>query len=472
MRQRMLTLAAMAGLSLWVGSSNARADWPTYRGNVQRTGHVDNQPGPKTAKILWVYESTEHFIASPVVSDKTIVVSGLGTFNTAALYALSADPTAPQRVVWKKGPPALRQATVCSPAITQGNLIFGDGMHQTDGGTLHCVKADTGLPLWQYPVPGTLVHLEGAPTIAKGRVYFSGGAAGVICLDTNRVTLNGQEMELSAAQAQVEKQWTTLMARYEEEKKKDPDFAIPPSEDALPKPMPHKLWQFGQNKVHVDSALAVVGESVLVGSAFLDDEKLGDRALYCLDAASGDVKWKTPIEMNPWGGPTVAGDLVIVGCSSIRYDPKLIGQAKGQILAVDLSSGQIKWKKDLPGGVISAVTVADGTAVFAATDGKLRSLSVKDGGEIWSYDAGAPFFAGAAVADGVAYAGDLKGVIHAVALKSGQGLWKLDLATDPAVQAPGMVYGSPIVHGGRVYVGTCNLETGQQRTAVVCIGEK
>ena len=32
--------------------------------------------------------------------------------------------------------------------------------------------------------------------------------------------------------------WKELQAKYEEDKKKDPDFAIPPSEDALPKPAP------------------------------------------------------------------------------------------------------------------------------------------------------------------------------------------------------------------------------------------
>jgi hypothetical protein len=37
-----------------------------------------------------------------------------------------------------------------------------------------------------------------------------------------------------------------------------------------------------------------------------------------------------------------------------------------------------------------------------------------------------------------------------------------------------MVYGSPIVDGGRLYVATCNVEgdNSRQATAVVCIGER
>ena len=58
-------------------------------------------------------------------------------------------------------------------------------------------------------------------------------------------------------------------------------------------------------------------------------------------------------------------------------------------------------------------------------------------------------------------------------LPDGTPKWRLDLATDPAVKAPGMVYGGPVVHGGKIYVATCNIEGdhARQPTAVVCIGQ-
>src|SRR5262249_5772189 len=145
----------------------------------------------------------------------------------------------------------------------------------------------------------------------------------------------------------LEKRWSELVAKYEEEKKKDPDFAVPPSEDHLPKPAPIKLWQQGQDKWHVDAPVAVVGERVLVASAFLDEEKLGERALYCLDAKTGDVRWRAPVQLNPWGGPSVQGEMVIVGGSSIRYDPKLLKSAKGEIAAFELAAGKEKWRKEV-----------------------------------------------------------------------------------------------------------------------------
>ncbi len=113
-------------------------------------------------------------------------------------------------------------------------------------------------------------------------------------------------------------------------------------------------------------------------------------------------------------------------------------------------------------------------AICTATDGKVRAYDLKTGEERVLYSGSAPFFAPPAVVEGVVYAGDLLGVVHAIDVKSGTEKWKLDLGADPAVKAPGMIYGGPVVHGGRVFVGTCNIEGlhVNKQPVVVCIGDK
>ena len=125
-------------------------------------------------------------------------------------------------------------------------------------------------------------------------------------------------------------------------------------------------------------------------------------------------------------------------------------------------------------GVVASVAVADGLAVTCATDGKVQAYDLGSGERRWIYDAKAPLFAPAAVVGGVAYVGDLRGVVHAVGLADGKEKWKLDLGADPTVKAPGMIYAGPVLHSGKVYVVTCNLEGqyARQPTAVVCIGAK
>ncbi len=188
--------------------------------------------------------------------------------------------------------------------------------------------------------------------------------------------------------------------------------------------------------------------------------------------------WRAAVKHNPWGGASLAkdaeGDLVLVGCSNIRFDPKEIPRGQGEVVAFGLADGKEKWKRPIAkGGVLSPVAVGGKLAVFTATDGKLRGVEVGNGRLAWTYDAKAPFCAAPAVAGDVAYAADLNGVVHAVNMANGTKLWTLDLAKDAAVKAPGAAYASPIVHGGRLYVATSNLDTPARKgTALVCVGEK
>jgi outer membrane protein assembly factor BamB len=445
--------------------------WATYRGNPQRTGNADGKAGPASPKIAWVFKSMDHFIASPVPSSKGLFVSGLGAFNAASFLCLDMEPKNRKRVLWSKSGPYLKLPSVSSPGLDKGRLVFGDGMHQTDGATLHCLKLDGGLPLWQLPMPGKLVHLEGSPTISEGKAFIGGGAAGVVCVDLDRVSLEGKEMDLASIQKILAKRMQELQKKYDIDKKTDP-FAVPPSEDQLPRANPRRLWQVGQEKWHVDAPVNVVGDKILVCSAYLDKEKVGDRAIYCLDAKTGISKWRKPLKLNPWGGASVDKNLVVVTGSNIGYETRALKKTKGMIAAFDLD-GTEKWQKEIPGGVVSCAALSDGVAVVTATDGKVRAFDLATGERRWIYPGKSPFFAPPAIAKGTVYAGDLNSVIHAIDLKTGQERWTLDLGTHKEVMAPGMIYGGPVVDGGRIYVATCNVEGlhAQKATAVVCIGD-
>src|SRR5438445_473151 len=201
--------------------------WATYRGNPQRTGNTDKQPGPDKPAVLWAIKSQDHFIAAPVpVGDKL------------------------------------------------------------------CVTADTGKPIWQLPLPGDLIHLEGGPTIANNRVFMGGGAAGIMCYELDKAMLDGKELDCATILKMQDAKWKELQAAYEKEKKVNPDLAIEPSDDQLLKPVPKKVWQVGAVKWHSDAPVNLTGDKLLAPTAFLDKEKVGERALYCLNAATGDTIWK------------------------------------------------------------------------------------------------------------------------------------------------------------------------------------
>ena len=227
----------------------ATTGWTTYRGNPARTGNSDGKAGPAAPKVLWVFRSNENFIASPVPAGDRLYLSGLGAFNVPTFYALHLDAKGDKQVAWSKTQPLLKQPTVSSPAIADGKIVFGDGMHQNDGAYLHVWGIDGESPLWQLPVPGKLVHLEGSPTIVGKKAYLGGGNAGVLCVDLDRATLDGKEMPVAKIAQEIESQWKVLLKKYEVDRKKDPDFAVKPTRDKLPKPAPVKLWQQGVGQV-------------------------------------------------------------------------------------------------------------------------------------------------------------------------------------------------------------------------------
>ncbi|HXD85349.1 MAG TPA: PQQ-binding-like beta-propeller repeat protein [Urbifossiella sp.] len=470
-----MKLLSIFALGLFCGSSLAAepAPWAAYRGNPQRTGNTDNQPGPAKPTVLWSLKSQDHFVASPVAIGDKFYISGLGGFNrpTIALY-----PFTKPEPIWSKSAPYLKLASVSSPAYDAEHkvLVLGDGMHQDAGGLLHCLDAATGRPLWELPLPGDLNHLEGGPTILGGKVYIGGGAAGALCVQLDRATLDGKELSLAEIAKKQDAKWKELLAQYEVQKKKDPDFAIPPNDDMLLKPAPKKVWQVGQGKWHVDAPINAIGDRILVPTSFLEKEKVGERALYCLNAATGETLWKADLALNPWGGASVAGSTVIVPGSTIGYYFNEVKSGKGSLAAFDLATGKPKWKKDVPGGVVGCVAIADGLAVCTATDGKVRAYRIADGDRAWIYDAKYNIFAPPAIAGGVVYIADLQGTVHAIDLKTGAPKWALPLAKDAAVAAPGMVYGGVIVHGGKIVVATCNLEGPNARkpTAIAVIGSK
>ncbi len=450
------------------------APWSTFRGNPQRTGNTDSQPGPAVPNVLWVVKSQDHYIASPVPVGDNIYTSGLGAFNRPTIAVFPADGQGQAKPAWLRSAPYLRTASVSSPAVSGNLIVFGDGMHQDAGGLLHCLTADKGRPVWQLPMPGELVHLEGAPTIANGKVFIGAGSAGVVCVELEKAILAGKDVALADIEALQEAKWKELQAKYESDKKRDPDFAIPPNEDQLLKPAPKVVWKKGEAKWHVDAPVCVVGDKVLVCTSFLDKEKVGEKALYCLNAATGETIWMKPLAFNPWGGASVVGDTVVVtGCNVGFYLTQLKG-AKGDLTAFDLATGKPKWRKDVPGGIVSCAALADGLAVTTATDGKVRAYNLTDGDRRWIYDAKGPLFAPPAIAGEMVYIGDLQGSVHAINLKDGLPKWKLDLGTDPSVKSPGMVYGGMTVHGGKLFVATCNLEgpLARKPTCIVCIGAK
>lgn len=69
--------------------------------------------------------------------------------------------------------------------------------------------------------------------------------------------------------------------------------------------------------------------------------------------------------------------------------------ATGQLTALNVTDGSVKWDVQLPAGNVSAATVSNDVVFAGALDGLVRAYSTDDGTLLWSYDTGvglnAPF---------------------------------------------------------------------------------
>lgn len=165
-----------------------------------------------------------------------------------------------------------------------------------------------------------------------------------------------------------------------------------------------------------------------------------DGKLYCLDAA-GKKQWEFDIQQQVNGAPAVAGDRTFVaGCDSVLH-------------VVDATNGKEVAAVDL-GGQAGATAAVGGDAVYVGTmSNQVVGVDWKAGKKTWAFEAARrqqPFYASAAVTDQLVVAGSRDKRVYALDRSTGKERWSF--------AAAGNVDASPVVAGGRVYVGSLSDE--------------
>ncbi len=144
-------------LTFWVTLHSPAGDWPTLRGDVQRTGHVAGKL-PDSLEIVWVRHFQGERIGSavePIVSEGRLFV---GT-HQGNLYALDA---ATGRPLWRF---SAAGAFLHSPAVAQGTVVAA-----CTAGFVYALDATSGRVRWTYESgPG---GYAASPTIAEGMVLI------------------------------------------------------------------------------------------------------------------------------------------------------------------------------------------------------------------------------------------------------------------------------------------------------------
>ena len=195
---------------------------------------------------------------------------------------------------------------------------------------------------------------------------------------------------------------------------------------ALSRGSGHELWKWTTGGKIMSSATAT-GESLLFGSY--------DNFLYDFNL-TGDKRWSFRTEAQVHCAPCVAEGLALIaGCD-------------GKLRMVDLESHAQRRAVDLGGNYAAAPAYQGGSVYLGNMLGQYMRVRVADGQILWqqtdSAD-GAAFYASAAVTDGAAVFASRSGLVFRALVASGYAKW--------VFRTGGQINSSPVICGDYVYFG-------------------
>ncbi|HJR53813.1 MAG TPA: PQQ-binding-like beta-propeller repeat protein, partial [Gemmatimonadota bacterium] len=153
-----------------------------------------------------------------------------------------------------------------------------------------------------------------------------------------------------------------------------------------------------------------------------------DAKLRAIDARTGEILWAADAGAPIDAAPAVAGEIV------------LAATREGGFLAFARADGAVRWRvragKELPlawegmsGDLYTASpAVAGDVAVFGGGDGAVTAIELASGDVRWRFATGGRVRSSPAIADGVVYAGSADGSLYAITLDDGREIWRFDTA--------------------------------------------
>lgn len=215
------------------------------------------------------------------------------------------------------------------------------------------------------------------------------------------------------------------------------------------------LWQYNTKTVDTEVSAPLVDPStntVFYGTITQLISSASDVGLpspvYGLDAKTGTLKWSIIIPADEYGFPTLAFNTVYVGAA------RELGP--GYVLAIDMVSGNIRWKYFTHSTWGSMAVDTDKGIVFtgnANPNAQILALDAQNGQLIWQLnipnspndtDVGS----GLVVKNGLVYANSKNGNVYAVNESNGTVAWSTTVAlhydfsdvSSPALSSSGVIY--------------------------------
>ncbi|MBI5885549.1 MAG: PQQ-binding-like beta-propeller repeat protein [Deltaproteobacteria bacterium] len=214
-----------------------------------------------------------------------------------------------------------------------------------------------------------------------------------------------------------------------------PDAIALPLEKAWTKDI--SAFRFINRYEPQESSSPVISDGVLYTGSDAGD-------VYAIELATGSVRW------------SFDADYPVEGTVSTGDGRVCFGSANGVFRCLDAATGIEAWRFQTKSGIVSSPLIRDGRVWFTSSDDRLYALSLNNGEKLWVYNRGtyqtvAPRVPGSsAFYDGKLYQLFSDGYVVALSAETGKELWAVKTAPDfDTALATRRV---PLVHDGKVYV--------------------
>jgi len=140
-----------------------------------------------------------------------------------------------------------------------------------------------------------------------------------------------------------------------------------------------------------------------------------------LDAANGNERWRTDLDLDVSAGPGLGDDLVV------------IATRKGQVVALDRHDGKERWRASVTSEVLAPPAIGDRAVVVQSVDGRVAAFAADTGKRLWLFERSEPALSlrgtstPVVVGDAV-LAGFASGKLAALNLRDGRLLWEIPVA--------------------------------------------
>lgn len=399
-------LARVAIASLLLASASCRpalsdsSSTAMFRGGPSHTGVAEGPTGSRYGGILWRARTAGPIRSTPAIVDGIVYVAS----SDGRLYALDAEDGS---VLWTAEADGAIDA---SPAVAGGLVLAADR-----SGSLFAVDRRTGKRRWRvvtgptvpWPWGGESGDLYTASPVVAGATAVFGGRDGFVYA--------------------VEAQSGKILWKFETGGRIRSSPAVADgvvyvggtdgSLHAIGLEDGRRRWRFDTEGRALDSSRFGYDRRSIISSPAIDEGAVyfgsRDGSLYALEAATGELRWRSPHDDTSWSiaSPAVVDGVVLDASSDARF-----------VRGLDAGSGRELWRVETPSSVWPSPVVAGGTAWYVTGSGVLHGLDPKTGEVRERVDLGETTLGSPWISNGVLYLGTNAGSVLAVRLVEERGL--------------------------------------------------